>query len=88
MADIANKTENSGPIDSIDTRSIDEMVLESLPVPDRLPPMLFLAALIHGILIIGVTFNAVLGDEFKDAIIARGHHRGRSGQQRAGSGPG
>ena len=26
--------------------------------------MLFLAALIHGILIIGVTFNAVLNDEF------------------------
>lgn len=30
--------------------------------------MLFLAALIHGILIIGVTFNAVLGDDFSDAI--------------------
>ena len=30
--------------------------------------MLFLAALIHGILIIGVTFNAVLGDEFAEAI--------------------
>jgi len=30
--------------------------------------MLFLAALVHGILIIGITFNAVLGDEFKDAI--------------------
>jgi protein TonB len=30
--------------------------------------MLFLAALIHGILIIGVTFNAVLGNEFKEAI--------------------
>lgn len=29
--------------------------------PDRLPPMLFLAALIHGILIIGITFNSVLG---------------------------
>ena len=27
-------------------------------VPDRLPAMLFLAALVHGILIIGVTFNA------------------------------
>lgn len=36
--------------------------------PDRLPPMLFLAALVHGILIIGITFNAVLGNEFKDAI--------------------
>ena len=38
------------------------------PVPDRLPPMLFLAALIHGILIIGITFNAVLGSEGSDAI--------------------
>lgn len=27
--------------------------------PDRLPPMLFLAALIHGIIIIGITFNPV-----------------------------
>lgn len=44
------------------------MVLESLPVPDRLPPMLFLAALVHGILIIGITFNAVIGDRFEDAI--------------------
>lgn len=42
--------------------------LQSLPAPDRLPPMLFLAALIHGILIIGVTFNAVIGKEFKEAI--------------------
>ena len=48
--------------------SIDDVVLESLPAPDRLPPMLFLAALIHGILIIGVTFNAVIGNEFRDAI--------------------
>ena len=30
--------------------------------------MLFLAALFHGILIIGVTFNAVIGDEFRNAI--------------------
>lgn len=44
------------------------MVLNRLPVQDRLPPMLFLAALIHGILIIGITFNSVLGDEFADAI--------------------
>jgi protein TonB len=54
--------------DSGDDLSIDDMVLQSLPAPDRLPPMLFLAALVHGILIIGVTFNAVLGDEFRDAI--------------------
>jgi protein TonB len=52
----------------IDPDSIDDVVLESLPAPDRLPPMLFLAALIHGILIIGVTFNAVIGDAFREAI--------------------
>jgi len=51
-----------------DFDSIDDVVLQSLPAPDRLPPMLFLAALVHGILIIGVTFNAVIGDEFRDAI--------------------
>ena len=56
------------PLDPVDDTSIDDMVLKSLPAPDRLPPMLFLAALVHGILIIGVTFNAVLGDEFREAI--------------------
>ena len=56
------------PLESIDDTSIDDLVLQSLPAPDRLPPMLFLAALVHGILIIGVTFNAVLGDEFREAI--------------------
>jgi len=68
MADRAKKTDKSKTSNSIDHGSIEDMVLESPPVPDRLPPMLFLAALVHGILIIGVTFNAVLGDEFKDAI--------------------
>ncbi len=38
------------------------------PRSDRLPAMLFLAALIHGILIIGITFNSVIGDPFADAI--------------------
>lgn len=47
---------------------LGEFTLEAVIAPDRLPPMLFLAALIHGILIIGVTFNAVLGDEFSEAI--------------------
>ena len=51
-----------------DFDSIDDVVLEAPAAPDRLPPMLFLAALVHGILIIGVTFNAVLGDPFRDAI--------------------
>ncbi len=47
---------------------IDQVTLDRGPVPDRLPPMLFLAALVHGILIIGITFNAVLGSETSDAI--------------------
>jgi protein TonB len=48
--------------------SIDEIRLVTPETPDRLPAMLFLAALIHGILIIGITFNAVLGDQFANAI--------------------
>ena len=47
---------------------IESGVLDRGAVPDRLPPMLFLAALIHGILIIGITFNAALGGESSDAI--------------------
>ena len=35
---------------------------------DRFSSTLFLAALIHGILIIGVTFNAVIDNSFKEAI--------------------
>jgi protein TonB len=38
------------------------------PPPDRLPAMLFLAALLHGILIIGVTFNPAMLEDFSDAI--------------------
>jgi protein TonB len=47
---------------------LDELRLLRPGVPDRLPAMLFLAALIHGILIIGVTFNAPLPSDFADAI--------------------
>jgi len=47
---------------------LDELRLVAPAVPDRLPAMLFLAALIHGILIIGVTFNATLANQFADAI--------------------
>jgi protein TonB len=36
--------------------------------PDRLPAMLFLAALIHGILIIGITFNPYSLDDLSSAI--------------------
>jgi protein TonB len=44
----------------------EQLVLPA--APDRLPAMLFLAALVHGILIIGVTFNAVLTQPSADAI--------------------
>jgi protein TonB len=47
---------------------IEEIQLVAPAVPDRLPAMLFLAALIHGILIIGITFNPYLLDQFADAI--------------------
>jgi protein TonB len=47
---------------------LDELRLMAPVIPDRLPAMLFLAALVHGILIIGVTFNAALSDQFADAI--------------------
>jgi len=47
---------------------LDELRLVVIPAPDRLPGMLFLAALIHGILIIGVTFNAALSDQYAEAI--------------------
>lgn len=57
MADIA-----------INMDPLDELRLVATPAPDRLPGMLFLAALIHGILIIGVTFNAALSDQFAEAI--------------------
>jgi protein TonB len=63
MAELVSNTDEFGP-----NGPIDQFTLQSGPVPDRLPPMLFLAALIHGILIIGVTFNAVLGDDFSQAI--------------------
>ena len=46
----------------------DDIRLVTPPTTDRLPAMLFLAALVHGILIIGITFNSVLGDPFADAI--------------------
>jgi len=48
--------------------SMDEIQLVAPETPERLPAMLFLAALIHGILIIGVTFNANLLDGFSEAI--------------------
>lgn len=46
----------------------DDIELVPPQRPDRLPAMLFLAALVHGILIIGVTFNPYLLDDLSDAI--------------------
>ena len=53
---------------ALHTDPLDEMRLMAPAVPDRLPAMLFLAALIHGILIIGITFNPELANQFADAI--------------------
>jgi protein TonB len=47
---------------------LDELRLRAPSAPDRLPAMLFLAALVHGILIIGITFNPELTNPFADAI--------------------
>ena len=66
---MVNKPGKTGPSGNpVDLDPIDDVVLESLPGPDRLPPMLFLATLIHGVLIIGITFNTVLVDDFHKAI--------------------
>jgi len=53
---------------ALHTDPLDEMRLIAPAAPDRLPAMLFLAALIHGILIIGITFNAELANQFANAI--------------------
>ena len=53
---------------ALHTDPLDELRLAAPKVPDRLPAMLFLAALIHGILIIGVTFNPELANQFANAI--------------------
>lgn len=47
---------------------LDELRLVQEPPADRLPAMLFLAALIHGVLIIGIAFNPTLTNEFAEAI--------------------
>ena len=53
---------------ALQTDPFDEMRLIAPAVPDRLPAMLFLAALVHGVLIIGITFNPELAAEFASAI--------------------
>jgi protein TonB len=66
MAEIAANIDAFAEIDEMAELQPIKLDLESKP--DRLPPMLFLAALIHGILIIGITFNSVLGGESNEAI--------------------
>jgi len=53
---------------AVNPDAIDDMQLVTPKAPDRLPAMLFLAALIHGILIIGITFNPDLLDNLAGAI--------------------
>ena len=53
---------------ALNTDPLDELRLLAPAVTDRLPAMLFLAALVHGILIIGVTFNVNLTDQFSNTI--------------------
>ena len=53
---------NSQLVGARATASLELFGLESRPQPDRLPPMLFLSALVHAVLIIGVTFNATMSD--------------------------
>jgi periplasmic protein TonB len=61
MADtVSSKTADLG--------DLDEIKLDLEAKPDRLPPMLFLAALVHGILIIGITFNAVFESLPSDTV--------------------
>jgi protein TonB len=50
------------------TGPLDPLQLEPGLQPDRLPPMLFLSALVHGVLIIGITFNAVIPDALSKAV--------------------
>lgn len=53
---------------ALDLDPLDELRLVAKPATDRLPAMLFLAALIHGVLIIGIAFNPALSDQFAEAI--------------------
>ncbi|HEX5788863.1 MAG TPA: energy transducer TonB [Woeseiaceae bacterium] len=47
---------------------LEELRLVARPAADRLPAMLFLAALVHGVLIMGIAFNPALSDTFGEAI--------------------
>ena len=66
MAKNASNTmtsENSAELDLV-----DGIVLQSLPTQGRLTSMLFLATLVHGIIILGVNFTPVVGELFQEAI--------------------
>ena len=53
---------------ALNQNALDEIQLVAPEEADRLPAMLFLAALVHGILIIGITFNPYLLDDLNNAI--------------------
>jgi len=53
---------------AVNQNALDDIQLVPPEAPDRLPAMLFLAALVHGILIIGITFNPYLIDDLSNAI--------------------
>jgi len=53
---------------TLNQAALDEIQLVPPETVDRLPAMLFLAALVHGILIIGITFNPYLIDDLTNAI--------------------
>lgn len=67
MAAGLNMTATSNETFAMSTE-LDEVELDHGAKPDRLPPMLFLAALVHGILIIGITFNAVFEMPSNDSV--------------------
>ncbi len=63
MAEQDSKSDDTGV-----SEPLDQLELDAGEKPDRLPPMLFLSALIHGVLIIGITFNAVIDDALSEAV--------------------
>jgi periplasmic protein TonB len=54
--------------DALQLDLLEELRLVAKAPTDRLPAMLFLAALIHGVLIMGIAFNPALSDTYADAI--------------------
>jgi protein TonB len=54
--------------DALKLDLLEELRLVAKAPTDRLPAMLFLAALIHGVLIMGIAFNPALSETYADAI--------------------